>query len=59
VQPVPATLAPFGDFGIIGVTRVSYFGLNEFPDPLTCVGIGIVVSSGVLLTLSEACPTVP
>lgn len=51
-------LAPFGYFEIIGATLVSYFGFNEFPDALTWVGIGIVVSSGVLLTLSEARPTI-
>ena len=51
-------LAPFGYFEIIGATLVSYFGFNEFPDALTWVGIGIVVSSGVLLTLSEALPTI-
>ncbi len=50
----PATfLAPLGYAEIIGATLVGFIGFGDFPELWTWVGIGVIVASGLLISLKE------
>lgn len=48
-----AVLAPFNYAEIVVATMLGYLVFSEFPDALTCLGIAIIVASGVYISLRE------
>lgn len=52
-QAPAALLAPFGYAEIITATIVGYYWFGDFPDGATWLGIGILVASGVYISLRE------
>jgi drug/metabolite transporter (DMT)-like permease len=47
-------LAPFQYVEIIGATVLGLVIFNEFPDPLTWLGVAIIVGSGIYMFHREA-----
>lgn len=50
-------LAPFQYLEIIGATAAGYLVFGDFPDALTWVGIGIILSSGLYIFWREQMPS--
>ena len=48
-----SVVTPFQYTAIVSATAFGFVFLGEFPDPLTWMGIAIVVSSGVYIALRE------
>jgi len=48
-----SVLAPFGYTEIIMATTIGYVVFGDFPDPLTWLGIAIVIGAGVYISLRE------
>lgn len=50
----PASLlAPFGYFEMVSAVVISYLWFADLPDGLTWVGIGIIVATGIYISLRE------
>lgn len=49
-----AVLAPFQYVEIIGATLLGLIFFNDFPDPVTWLGIGIIVGSGIYIFHRES-----
>ncbi len=48
-----STVAPLQYLEIVGATAVGYIAFNDFPKPLTWLGIAIIVASGLFLFARE------
>jgi drug/metabolite transporter (DMT)-like permease len=48
-----STLAPFAYTEMINATTIGYFVFGDFPDTWTWVGIAIVISAGIYISLRE------
>ncbi|MER2604530.1 MAG: DMT family transporter [Siculibacillus sp.] len=48
-----AVLAPFGYLEIVSATALGFLVFGDFPDPITWVGIGLIVASGVTIVHHE------
>lgn len=48
-----STLAPFAYAEMINATTIGYFVFGDFPDSWTWVGIAIVISAGIYISLRE------
>jgi len=46
-------LAPFGYGEIVMATIVGYLGFGDFPDPISWIGIGVIIGSGVYIAVRE------
>jgi len=49
-----SVLAPFGYGEIVMATVVGYIGFGDFPDPVTWLGIAVIIGSGVYIALRES-----
>ena len=47
-------LAPFQYVEIIGATLLGLWLFNDFPDPITWLGVGIIVASGIYVFHRES-----
>ncbi len=47
------TLAPFLYAFIVFATAIGYFVFGDFPDPVTWIGIALIVASGLFIALRE------
>ena len=48
-----SVLAPFGYGEIVMATIVGYFGFGDFPDPVTWLGMAVIIGSGVYIAMRE------
>lgn len=46
-------LAPFGYAEIVTATLLGYFVFGDFPEPVTWLGIAVVIASGIYIALRE------
>jgi len=46
-------LAPFGYGEIVMATVVGYLGFGDFPDPVSWLGIAVIIASGVYIAVRE------
>jgi drug/metabolite transporter (DMT)-like permease len=46
-------IAPFQYVEIVGATTLGFIFFGDFPDPLTWVGVAVIVSSGLYVYFRE------